>query len=123
MFSILRIEGRYSSQKVLRLQQAARQVLGRTEIKQPATRSRPQRVGAGGGGWEEKSERSTSLPPEGARPLVGLAGRRGRREVRSRAGRGLDGSGNSRWLDGWGVSYVDISAQGLLVRDLVVKDT
>ena len=48
MFSILRIESRYSSKKVLRLQKAARQVLGRTEVKQPAARARPERVGAAG---------------------------------------------------------------------------
>ena len=72
-------------------------------------------------GWENRSRRRTSLPLESARPPVGRAGRRGRREAGTRAGRGLEGSADSRWRHGWGVSYVDIWAQGLLVRLLVLK--
>ena len=47
-------------------------------------------------GWENRSGRPKSLPPEGARRPAGWVGWRGRTEAGTRAGRGLEGSAGSR---------------------------
>ena len=74
-----------------------------------------------GRGWEEGA-RATSLPPAACGPPVGGLVGRGRREARARAGPGLEGRADSPLPSRQGVSYVDVAAQGLLVRHLLLKD-
>ena len=99
-----------------RFQPTARPELGRTKVK---AGSRARRVPTRSG-WENRSGRRTPLPPEGARRPVGRAGRRGGRGGRRGLGRGVGRRASRDATDG-GVSYVDIRAQGLLVRHLVLK--